>query len=222
MIIVEVMIYLAYIYNFFGVRKWGWKMNRGFIKTVRGYALDQVVSAIQKGIRRADFKVAGYFAIELYESNYKEYVWKRLRVIAAEDIYEAVSHEIEALYQAWAHTTNKGKKQGEGKIFIAKAVMLLCNAIKSRDACHLCVLGYKERKGISDSALQVALDEVRDEVVDMPDAAIDMHTFEGRRRRKGQTKEQMVLDFVIKEYNALSPRTPGVFDDIVEVMQNGR
>lgn len=33
---------------------------------------------MQKAIRRADAAVAGYFALELWTSGYRDYVWKRL------------------------------------------------------------------------------------------------------------------------------------------------
>ena len=45
--------------------------------TQRGYDFYEVASALQKSIRRADTKVAGYFALELFPQ-YHNYVWKRL------------------------------------------------------------------------------------------------------------------------------------------------
>ena len=38
------------------------------LRTVRGYDFYEVASALQKAIRRSDAKVAGYFALELWES----------------------------------------------------------------------------------------------------------------------------------------------------------
>ena len=37
--------------------------------------------AMQKAIRRADAAVAGFFALELWTSGYRDYVWKRLFTI---------------------------------------------------------------------------------------------------------------------------------------------
>ena len=54
-------------------------------KTVRGYRLGDVVSALQKTIRRGDARLAGYFAIEMFESNFAAYAWRRLLTISAED-----------------------------------------------------------------------------------------------------------------------------------------
>ena len=51
---------------------------------------------MQKAIRRADTGVAGFFALELWASGYRDYVWKRLFTISAEDCYGIITKEIEA------------------------------------------------------------------------------------------------------------------------------
>jgi replication-associated recombination protein RarA len=51
------------------------------IRTVCGYDFFEVSSAMQKAIRRADTGVAGFFALELWASGYRDYVWKRLFII---------------------------------------------------------------------------------------------------------------------------------------------
>ena len=48
-----------------------------------GYSLLEVASALQKAIRRADARLAGYWAIELFESGYRDYLWRRLLTISA-------------------------------------------------------------------------------------------------------------------------------------------
>lgn len=54
---------------------------------------------MQKAIRRADARVAGFFALELWHSGFRDYVWKRLFTISAEDCYGLITSEIEALWQ---------------------------------------------------------------------------------------------------------------------------
>ena len=44
------------------------------LTTKRGYDFYEVSSALQKAIRRADARVAGYFALELYHSGFWKYV----------------------------------------------------------------------------------------------------------------------------------------------------
>ena len=53
-----------------------------FTRTVRGYQLSEVVSAMQKAIRRGDARVAGYFAIEMFESGFDQYCWRRLLTVS--------------------------------------------------------------------------------------------------------------------------------------------
>ena len=80
--------------------------------TKRGYNFYEVLSAFQKAIRRGDGKLAGYWALELYDSGFETHVWNRLRIIACEDVAEPITKEIEALKQSHDFV-NKGKKKGE-------------------------------------------------------------------------------------------------------------
>lgn len=171
--------------------------------TVRQYELGEVVSALQKAIRRGDERMAGYWAIEMFESNFKEYLWRRLMVISAEDCAGVITQEIEALYRAW-QAADKHKK-GKGRIFCSKAVVVMCQAKKSRDADHLTNLLY-DRKAIDDEALEADLEAARAERVDIPEYAHDCHTLQGKR--KGKTK----TDFFVEEHEALRPRQVGLFD----------
>ena len=47
------------------------------IMTKRGYDFGEVSSAMQKAIRRADTRLAGYWALELWHSGFGNYVWNR-------------------------------------------------------------------------------------------------------------------------------------------------
>ncbi len=55
------------------------------LRTKRGYQFGEVSSTMQKAIRRADAKLAGYWALELWESGFGKYCWKRLLTVSAED-----------------------------------------------------------------------------------------------------------------------------------------
>jgi replication-associated recombination protein RarA len=174
------------------------------IRTIRGYRLSEVASALQKTIRRGDARLAGYFAIEMFESNFREYLWRRLLTISAEDCWGVITGEIEALYRSWGNI-NRVKKGG-GRIFASKAVILLCQARKCRDADHLTNLVY-DPKRIDERQLMADLEEARKTPEPIPDYAFDCHTKEGRSR--GKTKAGFFRD----EFNALTPRQPGLFDD---------
>lgn len=56
------------------------------LRTKNGYRLDEVVSALQKEIRRGNELMASYWAFEMNESGYWRYCFRRLQVVAGEDL----------------------------------------------------------------------------------------------------------------------------------------
>ena len=69
--------------------------------TRRGYEFGEVSSAMQKAIRRADAKLAGYWALELWESGFGQYVWRRLLTVSAEDCWGILTQQVKALHDAY-------------------------------------------------------------------------------------------------------------------------
>jgi replication-associated recombination protein RarA len=189
-------------------------MTRKRLRTGRGYDFYEVASAMQKGIRRNDPKIAGYFALELFESGYHKYVWKRLLTVSAEDCAGVITHEIKSLHQSFQFVNERTKKDVvKGRIFISKAVLILCEAMKSRESDHLQNLVYDRKLGITDEEIDKWITEVRaDENVEIPDYAYDCHTMEGKHR--GKTKK----DFFIDEHNALNPKQGDMFEDLIDKM----
>jgi replication-associated recombination protein RarA len=183
------------------------------IRTIHGYDFFEVSSAMQKAIRRGDARVAGFFALELWHSNYRDYVWKRLYTISAEDCYGLITAEIEALWQGHElvnKNLNKNKTAPKGRIFVSKAVLLLCECRKCRDADHLQNLVYDR----NDVDVERWIDDVRAFPIEIPPYTYDVHTQKGKKR--GRTKEE----FFREEYEALRPSVPGLFDDLVPPYQN--
>jgi replication-associated recombination protein RarA len=174
--------------------------------TQRGYDFYEVASALQKSIRRGDVKLAGYMALELFPK-YSEYCWKRLLTISAEDCYGVITKEIMALYDAF-HVINKGKKGEElkGRVFISKAVILLCSVKHNRDADLLSNYVYDAYCGVSDEMIEKLFDEVRKEPIDVPEYVFDCHTLKGKRA--GKTKE----DFFKEEEAALKNKQASIFE----------
>jgi replication-associated recombination protein RarA len=183
------------------------------LMTVRNYQLSDVASALQKAIRRGDARLAGYFAVEMFESGYAAYAWRRLLTVSAEDCAGIVTTEIKALYDSWS--VIHAAKKGGGRIFLAKAVIVLCAAKKSRDADHLTNLVY-DQLGVSEAALERSLEQARASVEPIPDYAFDVHTKVGKQRGKTKT------DFFLSEHDALSPRTQGLFDEDLEKLRRGK
>ena len=96
----------------------------------------------------------------------------------------------------------------KGRIFISKAVLILCRSKKCRDADHLQNLVY-DRDELTDAEVMSAIKEDHGEVIEVPEYAFDVHTRRGRYL--GKTKE----DFFREEFIALEPREPGLFDGLV-------
>jgi len=172
--------------------------------TTRGYDLYEVASALQKSIRRGDFRTAGYFAIELLMSGFHNYAWKRLLTVSAEDCRDFVTQEITALHDAFLFI-NKGVKKSDtvkGRVFMAKAVLVLCQSIKSRDADLLINYVYDRKRMMSDAEITKLLIDAREEKIDIPGYALDVHTKAGKVA--GKTKEM----FFQEEQAALDPPDP--------------
>ncbi len=124
--------------------------------------------------------------------------------ISAEDCYGLVTHEVEALWQGH-ELVNINAKEPKGRIFVSKAVLLLCDCRKCRDADHLQNFIY-DRKDVD---VERWIDDVRAEPLPVPDYTFDVHTRKGKKM--GRTKEEFFRD----ELDALHPRQPGLFDNLI-------
>ena len=175
--------------------------------TQRGYDFYEVASALQKSIRRGDVELAGYMALELFPK-YANYCWKRLLTISAEDCYGVITKEIEALHRSFEFI-NQGKRELGGRIFISKAVILLCQCKHNRDADLLSNYVYDKKYDITDEQIDALFAEVRSEkMMQIPEYVYDVHTRKGKR--SGKTK----ADFFRDEQDALAYKQASIFDFI--------
>lgn len=176
------------------------------IYTQRGYNLYDVASALQKACRRGDFRLAGYMACELFP-RFSDYAWKRILTISAEDCAGCVTQEVLALHDSF-YLVNKGKKKEQygGRIFLSKAVLVLCEAKHNRDADILTNYVHDKMVGITDEQIERAVDEARRERPEIPEYVYDCHTLKGKRA--GKTKRM----FFAEEQSALANPQPSLFD----------
>lgn len=111
-------------------------MSKYDIKTKKGYDFFECSSAMQKCIRRGLEEQAMYWAVELYDSGFGEYIWKRLRIISSEDVGLAeplMPANIWALYRSYQEQAKKKDDKNEPqRLFLTHAVLLLCRCRKSR------------------------------------------------------------------------------------------
>lgn len=173
--------------------------------TKNGHNFYDMSSMLQKAIRRGDYQRAGYAANELSE-RYRNYLWKRLLIISAEDCYGIITKEIIGLKLA-DDEVRKSKKGENGNIFVSKAITLLCMALKNRDACYFACNFFKSDELINPDEIEHVDIESCTFDGDIPDWVFDVHTLVGKKRGK------TLLDMVRDEQEALNPWQPSLFDN---------
>lgn len=144
------------------------------VRTYHDLPADQVISALQKEIRRGNTENAVLLAYEMALTSpaLEDYLWQRLMVISVEDIGLGEPHApvvVNAMYQM---LQTFDRSQGERKLFAVHAVRYLCGCAKDRSSDEM--INWVMRA--------VASGEARAQI---PDYALDMHTAEGRARGRG-------------------------------------
>lgn len=153
----------------------------GQITTLNGYDMFEVVSAFQKEIRRSNEKNAMYWGVELYNSGFIPYAWKRMIIMSTEDIglaYPNAPVIINALYEQYQKLSEaKGDKKGQNRLPYTQAILFLVRCPKSRH---------------TDWALNYYFDShlfVDTKMMPIPEYALDIHT------RRGKQKGKTINDF---------------------------
>ncbi|SEC46244.1 MgsA AAA+ ATPase C terminal [Tenacibaculum sp. MAR_2009_124] len=137
--------------------------------TKNGYSYLEVVSTIQKAIRRGDEKNALFFSVEVVESGKDEALWRRLKVISSEDVGLATLSTpaiLESLHVAYKEAKKQKKLSKPERLMITHAVLLLCRCKKSR---------------LVDWVTCSIFPNHGEDLLPIPDYAFDMHTSKGRR-----------------------------------------
>lgn len=143
------------------------------VRTKKGYDFFEVSSAFQKSIRRGLEDDAMYWAVELYDSGYQNYVWKRMIVMASEDVGLGDSDvvvKIMALKQSFDFFVKLKDTHGSEKLPFTQAVLMLVRAKKSRYVDHAITYYWQ---GHATQYKQI------------PDWAYDMHTRRGKELHRG-------------------------------------
>jgi replication-associated recombination protein RarA len=142
--------------------------------TVGGHDAAEVVSWLQKAIRRGEEEDAVYCVVQLERSGLGPWAWKRLRVIVSEDVGlawpegPAVIAALHATYVDLRRGAPKQPKLRPWRMPLVHAVLLLCRAPKSRLVDVVQITAFRD-----------------DERREVPEYAVDKHTARGRRMRRG-------------------------------------
>ena len=176
--------------------------------TEHGLAADEVISALQKSLRRGLLDNALLLGWEMYLTSpeLEAMLWSRLCVIAVEDIGLGNVQApvlIETLYQQHQRYTRPG---GDRFLFAAHAIRVLATSAKDRTSDDM----------VNWARQSMALGERLPEI---PDIALDMHT------RRGQ---EMGRDyrFFMEEASRVTPeindRDQRYRDWILQALDEGR
>ena len=138
------------------------------ITTRNGYAGDEVISALQKSIRRGLEEQACMFAYELYISSpqLEEKLWRRLLTISVEDIgmgNPMAAIMVNNLYQM---SREFDYSDGDRPMYFIHAIRYLCQSEKDRSSDllkNICIKSFAMGK-----------------FPEIPDYALDKHTVRGQ------------------------------------------
>jgi replication-associated recombination protein RarA len=160
------------------------------VRTAHDFPADEIISALQKEIRRGNTENAALIAYEMLSTSeaLEEYLWGRLQVISVEDVgYGNLNAPIliETLYQMHLRIP---RPRGDRYLFAIHAVRVLCQSQKERGSDDL------------NNWIAQAVDKNGVRPV-IPDYAIDMHT------RRGQEMGRDYLHF-LTEASKVMPEMP--------------
>lgn len=141
--------------------------------TASGLAADEVISSLQKSIRRGEVHNAVLCAHDLSAAGaaLDEVLWDRLHVIAVEDVGLATPDAIVVVEALCAARQRFAVRSHDRLLFAIHAVRLLASSAKDRS---------------NDELANIVRGETDDGVrPDIPDHALDMHTRRGRQMGRG-------------------------------------
>ena len=185
--------------------------------TKSGHDFYVVSSLLQKAIRRGDYKRAGYAANELFY-DYHTFLWNRLLIISAEDCVAPVTDELVALRKADELVNKNKRKEDKTKIFIGKALVILLECYKGRDADFMAssLMRDKNPEMRSDPAFNQEIEtlDIKKLVVEgelFPDYVFDPHTLDGKIKY-GRTFKNYDFDYIEAKDMKPKPRQMSLFD----------
>lgn len=138
------------------------------ITTRNGYAGDEVISALQKSIRRGLEEQACMFAYELYVSSpqLEEKLWRRLLTISVEDIGMGNPMAAVVVNNLYRMSREFDYAGGDRPIYFIHAIRYMCQSEKDRSSDllkNICIKSFAMGK-----------------FPEVPDYALDKHTQRGQ------------------------------------------
>jgi replication-associated recombination protein RarA len=143
------------------------------VKTRHGLPADEVISALQKEIRRGHTENAALIAYEMATTSpeMEAYLWKRLQVISVEDVGWGNLQAPVLVHTLYEMVHALDRQDGERLLYAIHAVRFLCSCPKDRS---------------SDEMVNWMIRSVEGGLLpEIPDYAVDMHTARGQKMGRG-------------------------------------
>jgi len=145
------------------------------VTTYHGLKADQVISALQKEVRRGHAENAALLAYEMILTSpaMEDYLWHRLKVMSVEDIgFGDVMAPVivNAIFQ---FVKESDRSIGERKLYAVHVVRYLCACKKDRSSDEMVnwIMAAVENGSVKPT---------------IPEYALDMHTAEGQKKDRGR------------------------------------
>ncbi|HEX5116533.1 MAG TPA: hypothetical protein VFW65_15160 [Pseudonocardiaceae bacterium] len=177
------------------------------VTSVRGLKADELVSALQKYIRRGNLEEALLVAREMYETSQEleTHLWTRLLVISASDCNDGTFRQTPIVESLNRVCLRMQRGTGERWLFIVQAVRYLVSSQKDMTSDEICMWSR-----------HVMNNHLRGPVI--PDYAIDCHTEAGRKMGRGVAHFLDEGTIVTNQYEGADP-TFG--DRVREIVSRG-
>ncbi len=161
-------------------------------RTINNLGVFEVMSAMQKHIRRGEEREAMHCSCEMGHTSkaFFTMMCNRLEIISHEDVGlanpEAVMFTATAIEQARRHY--HAEKRGNWRMMVGNAIRMLCRSAKSREGDHF-------QAAVGQAALLDA------KAPTIPDYAFCMHTARGKKQGRG-------IEHFLTEATKLEPAAP--------------
>ena len=144
------------------------------VRTRHDFPADEVISALQKEIRRGNTENAALLAYEMATTSpqMEAYLWRRLLVISIEDVGWGDLQAPVLVHTLYQINESFDRSAGERLLFAVHAVRYLCACPKDRSSDEMTI--WIKREVEAGRLLPV-----------IPDYALDMHTARGGQMGRG-------------------------------------
>ncbi len=145
------------------------------VRTRNGLPADEVISALQKEIRRGHTENAAFLAYEMLTTSeeLEAKLWQRLQIVSVEDVGFGQIDAPVLVHTLYQMHHNFPRPQGDRYLLALHAVRYLCRCTKDRSSDEFF------------NWVKYAIDTDGQRPV-VPDYALDMHTASGRQLGRSQ------------------------------------